>query len=237
MITPHINVHFLIISFTFQHCPTFWYVWEKFLRQKTKMIFDAIGSYFPNVIGAIDDCHLEIELHGEDPYTYYNYLWFHSIHLLVVSLADLSFSYINVGFLGKWVNFSIYFHWCLQLHISVFYDLYSTFRAHDSLVFWSSDLGLNLSQLMLVPSTDVDSPSVIAANTFPFLKQVVTAFQHNKRGITRSQMIFIRHLSSKRQVNIIAFTLLLLLPKEHISSSTFLSGYGMIIQTTSGEMS
>ena len=26
--------------------------------------FDGIGSYFPNVIGAMDGCHLEIELHG-----------------------------------------------------------------------------------------------------------------------------------------------------------------------------
>ena len=63
--------------------------------------FDHIGCYFPNVIGAMDGCHLEIELHGEDPYAYYNYLRFHSIHLLAVSLADLRFSYVNVGFPGK----------------------------------------------------------------------------------------------------------------------------------------
>ena len=58
-------------------------------------------SYFPNVIGAMDGCHLEIELHGEDQYAYYNYLRFHSIHLLAVSLADLRFSYVYVGFPGK----------------------------------------------------------------------------------------------------------------------------------------
>ena len=63
--------------------------------------FNAIGRYFPNVIGAMDGCHLEIELHGEDPNAYYNYLRFHSIHLLAVSLADLRFSYVYAGFPGR----------------------------------------------------------------------------------------------------------------------------------------
>ena len=36
LITPHINVHFLIISFTFQPCPTFWYVWGKVPETENK---------------------------------------------------------------------------------------------------------------------------------------------------------------------------------------------------------
>ena len=57
-----------------------------------------VNRYFPNVIGAMAECHLEIELHREDPNVYYNYLQFHSIHLMAVSLADLRFSYVNGGF-------------------------------------------------------------------------------------------------------------------------------------------
>ena len=81
-------------------------------------------------------------------------------------------------------------------------------RAHDSHVFRCSDLGLNLSQMMGVPSTIVDSPSIIADSAYPSLKQVVTAFPHNQRNITRDQRIFNRHLSSKCQVVERAFGLL-----------------------------
>ena len=48
--------------------------------------FDKIGRYFPNVIGAIDGLHLEIELTEERKFepSFVNYKQFHSLHLQVV---------------------------------------------------------------------------------------------------------------------------------------------------------
>ena len=59
--------------------------------------FDQIGMYFPNVLGAIDGCHLPIELHEEDAVNFYNFKQYHSINLMAVSLSDLRFSYIFAG--------------------------------------------------------------------------------------------------------------------------------------------
>ena len=53
--------------------------------------FDKIGRFFPNVIGAIDGLHLEIELTEESEFepSFINYKQFHSMHLQV-SLSLLS---------------------------------------------------------------------------------------------------------------------------------------------------
>ena len=50
--------------------------------------FNKIGRYFPNVIGAIDGLHLEIELTEERRFepSFVNYKQFHSLHLQVSSL-------------------------------------------------------------------------------------------------------------------------------------------------------
>ena len=47
--------------------------------------FDQIGRFFPNVIGAIDGLHLEIELTEESKFepSFINYKQFHSMHLQV----------------------------------------------------------------------------------------------------------------------------------------------------------
>ena len=47
--------------------------------------FNDIGRFFPNVIGAIDDLHLEIELTEERRFepSFINYKQFHSVHLQV----------------------------------------------------------------------------------------------------------------------------------------------------------
>ena len=72
--------------------------------------FDNIGRYFPKVLGAIDSCHLPIELHEEDATNYRNYKSFNSIHLLAVALADLRFSFVYTGFPGRY-----YFDFALTL--------------------------------------------------------------------------------------------------------------------------
>ena len=47
--------------------------------------FDKVGRFFPNVIGAIDGLHLEIELTEERRFepSFINYKQFHSVHLQV----------------------------------------------------------------------------------------------------------------------------------------------------------
>ena len=48
--------------------------------------FDKIRRYFPNVVGAIDGLHLEIELTEERKFepSFVNYKQFHSLHLQVL---------------------------------------------------------------------------------------------------------------------------------------------------------
>ena len=50
--------------------------------------FEKVGRFFPNVIGAIDGLHLEIELTEEHRFepSFINYKQFHSLHLQVSSL-------------------------------------------------------------------------------------------------------------------------------------------------------
>ena len=47
--------------------------------------FEKVGRFFPNVIGAIDGLHLEIELTEERRFepSFINYKQFHSLHLQV----------------------------------------------------------------------------------------------------------------------------------------------------------
>ena len=47
--------------------------------------FEKVGQFFPNVIGAIDGLHLEIELTEDRRFepSFINYKQFHSLHLLL----------------------------------------------------------------------------------------------------------------------------------------------------------
>ena len=59
--------------------------------------FEKVGRFFPNVIGAIDGLHLEIELTEERRFepSFINYKQFHSLHLQV-SLNRLVANEINI---------------------------------------------------------------------------------------------------------------------------------------------
>ena len=52
---------------------------------------------FPNVIGAIDGCHIRISAKKEEKKAYFNFKQYQSIHLQAVCLADRKFSDIFVG--------------------------------------------------------------------------------------------------------------------------------------------
>ena len=59
--------------------------------------FDKIGRFFPNVIGAIDGLHLEIELTEERRFelSFINYKRFHSLHLQVSLILIYNKEYLN----------------------------------------------------------------------------------------------------------------------------------------------
>ena len=86
--------------------------------------FDEIGRYFPNVIGAIDGLHIEIELTEERRFepSFINYKQFHSMHLQV------RFSYLRIDctlpYFNTWVTFASKSLGCGYLWL----EIYSRFR-------------------------------------------------------------------------------------------------------------
>ena len=69
--------------------------------------FEKVGRFFPNVIGAIDGLHLEIELTEEHRFepSFINYKQFHSLHLQV-SLNGLvkTKSIFSIGKLSQQIH-------------------------------------------------------------------------------------------------------------------------------------
>lgn len=64
--------------------------------------FDDSGvRNFPNILGAIDGCHIPIEAPFENPNAYYNRKQFHSVILQAVCSHDLTFTDLNVGWPGR----------------------------------------------------------------------------------------------------------------------------------------
>ena len=61
--------------------------------------FEKVGRFFPNVIGAIDGLHLEIELTEERRFepSFINYKQFHSLHLQVSSVPYQKKSIFSIG--------------------------------------------------------------------------------------------------------------------------------------------
>ena len=71
--------------------------WPKYTEFKEyAKEFDEIGRFFPNVIGAIDGLHLQIELTEESKFepSFINYKQFHSMHLQVCLHYISSFCFI-----------------------------------------------------------------------------------------------------------------------------------------------
>ena len=59
--------------------------------------FESGRRQFPNVIGAVDGCHIRISPKKSEIQSYRNFKQFHSIHLQAVCLADRKFTDIFVG--------------------------------------------------------------------------------------------------------------------------------------------
>ena len=66
---------------------------EKFASE-----FEKVRRFFPNVIGAIDGLHVEMELTEEHRFepSFINYKQFHSLHLQVSSVPKFFFFYWSI---------------------------------------------------------------------------------------------------------------------------------------------
>lgn len=62
---------------------------------------EMAASDFPNIIGALDGTHIEIEAPNENPKAYFNRKQYHSIILQAVCTDDLRFTDINIGWPGR----------------------------------------------------------------------------------------------------------------------------------------
>ena len=71
-------------------------------KEKYREITDEFNQNrrrsFPNVIGAIDGCHIQISAGASEKNAYYNFKRYHSIHLQAVCTADRKFTDIFVGY-------------------------------------------------------------------------------------------------------------------------------------------
>ena len=57
----------------------------------------TFSRQFPNVIGAVDGCHIRISPNDDERNAYFNFKHYHSIHLQAVSSYDRKFTDIFVG--------------------------------------------------------------------------------------------------------------------------------------------
>ena len=141
--------------------------------------FDRTGRFFPNVIGALDDLHVEIKLTEEKPNHRCYFCWkqYYSIHLQAVATYDMRFLDIFVGWPG---------------------------RSHDARVFKNNPLYTTLSsRLRSIPLPRlVETYHILADSAFPLSPQVMTSIKKPRdRDLNYVERKFNRNLNSKRSVS------------------------------------
>ena len=70
------------------------YFYQKYSDENPKNLF---SRQFPNVIGAVDGCHIRISPNDDERTAYFNFKRYHSIHLQAVCSFDRKFTDIFVG--------------------------------------------------------------------------------------------------------------------------------------------
>lgn len=144
--------------------------------------FDDIGKYFPNVVGALDSCHLPVRVKKRERGSFYNYKNFHSIQLQAVCLPNRLFTDCFVGFPG---------------------------HAHSAAVYRDSPLAEDIKTLLDEPGKQVEEKySIVADSAYQQTEFVMSAFKIYGRNNTPMHKKFNTHLASKRNVVERSFQLL-----------------------------
>ena len=174
---------------------------------------------FPNIIGAIDGCHIRISPKHEERIAYYNFKHYHSVHLQAVCIADRRFTDIFVG-LAKFNVTKNQVSSSLAEVSTLSFFFFSEIkklcnfcrwpgRAHDARVFAQSPLAEDLGELCYVPDRRIDETyHIIGDSAYPLTNNLITPYRVRKQNMTVEQKKFNTHLASKRSVIERAFGLL-----------------------------
>ncbi|XP_067614383.1 uncharacterized protein [Eurosta solidaginis] len=114
--------------------------------------FNAMG--YPQCIGAIDGCHIEIHPKKEEPVDYYNYKGWYSVVLLALVDAKYRFMYIHCGSPGRCNDSSIFERSSLkrELQECAILDEISWYHGRTKIpVHIISDSAFRLSQYVMKP--------------------------------------------------------------------------------------
>lgn len=147
--------------------------------------FDNLGS-FPQVIGAVDGCHIPIKRPKDNANAYYNRKRFHSVILQGIADAHCRFIDVSTGYPG---------------------------RIHDARVFRISRIGREAEngQFPRAPTKRIGGisvpPCLIDDPAYRLMPYCMKPYPEGL-GCTNTQLNFNRHLSSKRVVIEQAFGLL-----------------------------
>ena len=172
------------------------------------MIIPFFRNFFPNVIGAMDGCHLEIELTEEkvDDVSYQNYHQYNSIILLVRDVVHFQNNCTcKYKFQNIINNFSNdYFFQGIATYDLSFIQVHAGWpgRANDSRFWTNTDTFEKLDNYLADGSRSlIDSYHIVADSAFPCRKHLMTPYKSpfgEDLDVVRSN--FNRCLSSKRQV-------------------------------------
>ncbi|XP_012161742.1 protein ALP1-like [Ceratitis capitata] len=114
--------------------------------------FNNMG--FPQCIGALDGCHIEVKPKKEDAVDYYNYKGWYSVVLLALVDSRYRFLYINVGSPGRCNDSGIYERSSLKaelLRCKLLYDQRKSFNNVEIPLVIIADSAFRLSRNVLKP--------------------------------------------------------------------------------------
>ena len=133
--------------------------------------FDNIGEYFPNVVGALDSCHLPVHVKKRERGSFYNYKNFHGLQLQAVCFPNRLFTDCFVGYPG-----------C----------------AHSAAVYRDLPLSEDIKTLLDEPGKQVEEKySIVADSAYQQTEFVMVAFKIYGRNNTPMHKKFNCHLASK----------------------------------------
>ncbi|XP_067637509.1 uncharacterized protein [Eurosta solidaginis] len=152
--------------------------------------FEAVG--FPQCMGAVDGCHIEVHPRSEDATDYYNYKGSYSTILLALVDARYRFIYINVGSQGRCNDSQIFESSTLKTHLEkcpYLDEMRTPVSGVDVPIFIIGDSAFRFSKMLMKPYAFQVSQNEDEKNFNYFLSKVrrvvENAFGHVKARFRR----------------------------------------------------